>query len=157
MFGYKRVFGYENVRLDGHVERRIVESEAAVVRRIFELSVAGYGMKAIAKRLNADGAPSPRSQRGRSRSWVASSVREALHRDLYRGVIAGRRAEARRFLASALLEDPANARPIVTSLLVGRVTIAPTTNPREWKMCGEGTLAGLFKELSRWVGVPGQN
>jgi hypothetical protein len=112
-----RVFGYENVRLDGHVERRIVESEAAVVRRIFELSVAGYGMKAIAKRLNADGAPSPRSQRGRSRSWVASSVREALHRDLYRGVIAGRRAEARRFLASVLLEDPANARPIVTSLL----------------------------------------
>jgi hypothetical protein len=44
VFGYERVFGYENVRLDGHVERRIVESEAAVVRRIFELSVAGYGL-----------------------------------------------------------------------------------------------------------------
>ena len=44
-----------------------------------------------------------------------------------------------------LLEDPDNARPIVTSLLVGRVTIAPTTNPREWQMRGEGTLAGLFE------------
>jgi hypothetical protein len=44
-----------------------------------------------------------------------------------------------------LAEDPENARPIVTSLLVGRVTIAPTVKPREWKMRGEGTLAGLFE------------
>jgi hypothetical protein len=44
-----------------------------------------------------------------------------------------------------LLEDTDNARPIVTSLLVGRVTIAPTTNSREWEMRGEGTLTGLFE------------
>jgi hypothetical protein len=44
-----------------------------------------------------------------------------------------------------LADDPLNARPIVTSLLVGRVTIAPTMKPREWEMRGEGTLAGLFE------------
>ena len=31
-----RVFGYNNVRVDGHVERRINKREAAVVRRIFD-------------------------------------------------------------------------------------------------------------------------
>ncbi len=37
--------------------------------------------------MNADGAPSPRAQQGRSRSWAPSSVREVLHRALYRGEI----------------------------------------------------------------------
>jgi site-specific DNA recombinase len=80
-----RLFGYDNVRLDSHVERRINETEAAVVRRIFDLSIDGYGVKAIAKRLNAEGAPSPRAQQGRSQSWSPSSVREVLHGDAYRG------------------------------------------------------------------------
>src|SRR5262249_44813418 len=70
-----------------HVERRINEVEAATVRRIFELSAAGYGVKAIAKTLNADGAPAPRPQLGRPQSWTPSTVRDGLHRDLYRGVV----------------------------------------------------------------------
>ncbi len=82
-----RVFGYDNVRVNGHVERRINETESEVVRRIFDLSANGHGMKAIAKRLNAEGAPSPRAQQGRSQSWAPSSVRTVLFRDLYRGVI----------------------------------------------------------------------
>jgi len=82
-----RVFGYENVRVDGHVERRILEAEGAIVRRIFERSIAGYGFKAIAKQLNAEGAPSPRALLGRSQSWAPSSVREVLYKDIYRGVI----------------------------------------------------------------------
>src|SRR5262249_38977752 len=51
-------FGYANVEILGptgghsHVERRIVDTEAAVVRRIFELSAAGLGLKAITKQLN---------------------------------------------------------------------------------------------------------
>ena len=64
-------FGYTNLRTDaGHVERRINEVEADVIRRIFRLSAEGYGIKAIAKRMNADGAPSPRAQRNRSQSWA---------------------------------------------------------------------------------------
>jgi hypothetical protein len=45
-----------------------------------------------------------------------------------------------------LAHDPTNARPIVTSLLVGRVTITPTGDKR-WQMRGEGTLIGLFSRV----------
>jgi site-specific DNA recombinase len=86
-------FGYENVDVcaaDGarsHVARKILPEQAAVIRTIFELCGAGHGMKAIAKRLNDAGAPSPRAQRGRSQSWAPTSVREVLFRPLYRGEI----------------------------------------------------------------------
>jgi site-specific DNA recombinase len=82
-----RVFGYTNVRVAGHVERRIVDDEARIVRRIFELAAAGLGKTTIAKRLNAGGAiaPQPRGQ-DRPVGWAPSSVREVLHRELYRGV-----------------------------------------------------------------------
>jgi len=96
-----RVFGYQNVELldaggsHSHVERQIVEAEAAVIRQIFSLSTEGYGMKAIAKRLNLERAPSPRAQQGRSQTWAPSSVREVLFRDLYRGVITWNRSRKR--------------------------------------------------------------
>ena len=88
-----RLFGYRNVDVPGpdgqrsHVVREIDEEQAGTIRRIFELSTAGSGMKAIAKRLNAEGAPSPRAQRGRSNTWAPSSVREVLFRTTYRGEI----------------------------------------------------------------------
>ena len=96
-----RVFGYDNVEIVGpdgrrsHVERRINETEAAIVRQVFRLSAEGHGMKAITKRLNAEGAPSPRAQQGRSHTWAPSSVREVLHRDLYRGLITWNRTRKR--------------------------------------------------------------
>ncbi|MCX6539238.1 MAG: recombinase family protein [Acidobacteria bacterium] len=92
-----RVFGYDNVPVmlpgaDGqscksHVERRVNEAEAGIIRRIFELAAAGYGKKRIAKTLNDEGAPCPRAQQGRPTSWSPSSVFEALARPLYRGEI----------------------------------------------------------------------
>jgi site-specific DNA recombinase len=91
------VFGYDNVDVmipgpDGqpqrsHVERRIIEAEAAVIRRIFELSAEGRGVAAIAKHLNDRGARAPRPQRGRPAGWAPSRVREVLHRRLYAGEI----------------------------------------------------------------------
>ena len=84
-------YGYRNIDVVGpdgkrsHVTREIEPSQAATVRRIFHLSAEGYGFKAIAKRLNAEGAPSPRAQQGRSQTWAPTSVREVLHRPLYRG------------------------------------------------------------------------
>jgi site-specific DNA recombinase len=88
-----RVFGYDNVDVCDatgqrtHVERTINPLQADVVRRIFELSTGGLGLKAIAIRLNDDGAVAPRAQRGRPSAWCPSSVREVLQRDLYRGVV----------------------------------------------------------------------
>ena len=93
-----RVFGYDNrvVTVAGpdgslrrsHVERVINDSEAAVVVRIFELAAAGRGLRTIAHELNGGRAPAPLPRRGgRSRSWAPSSIREVLHRALYRGVI----------------------------------------------------------------------
>jgi len=96
-----RVFGYQNVDITGpggtksHVERQILDTEAAIIRQIFRLSADGYGVKAIAKRLNANGAPSPRAQRGRPQAWAPSSVREVLYRDLYRGLITWNRTKKR--------------------------------------------------------------
>ena len=53
-------FGYDNVAVfDGsgrrsHVERRVNESEAAIVRRIFDLCAGGAGYTRIAKLLNEE-------------------------------------------------------------------------------------------------------
>jgi DNA invertase Pin-like site-specific DNA recombinase len=88
-----RVFGYDNVEVrtpDGQrsdVERRINETEAAVVRRIFEMCAAGAGLTRITKTLNAESVPAPRPQQGRPRAWATSSVRSVLLRPLYHGEI----------------------------------------------------------------------
>ena len=83
-----RTFGYDNLRRDtGGVVRVINDAEAAVVRDIFERCAKGQGLRTIAHRLNDGAAVSPRAQQGRLHGWCPSSVREALYRELYRGVI----------------------------------------------------------------------
>ncbi len=88
-----RVFGYDNVEVSdasgerSHVKRQINDAEAAVVRRIFELSAAGAGLTRITKTLNADGVSAPRPQQHRPTGWTGSSVRSVLLRPLYRGEI----------------------------------------------------------------------
>jgi hypothetical protein len=44
-----------------------------------------------------------------------------------------------------------HARPIVTSLLIARVSITPMKTPHRWVLRGEGTLRGLFSKV---VGLP---
>ena len=96
-----RVFGYDNVEILGpdgkrsHVERRVNDAEADVVRRIFALCAAGTGYTAITKRLNAERAPAPRSQQGRPSGWSPSTVVEVLRRPLYRGEIVWNRTRKR--------------------------------------------------------------
>ena len=95
------VFGYRNREVVGtngrrsHVERRIDDTQATVVRRIFDLCAKGHGKVAIAKRLNAEAAPSPRAQQGRPNAWAPSSVRAVLYRELYRGEIVWNRTKKR--------------------------------------------------------------
>ena len=90
-----RCFGYDNVRVDGHVERRVNDPEAAVVRRIHELYAAGHGLTNVAKTLNEEAAPRPTPQQGRPPGWAPSSVREVLRRPLYRGVVTWGRSKKR--------------------------------------------------------------
>jgi site-specific DNA recombinase len=88
-----RVFGCDNLEvLDAtgqrsHVERRINEAEAAVIRRMFELCAEGAGLTRITKTLNAEGVPAPRPQLGRPHAWATSSVRAVLRRPLYKGEV----------------------------------------------------------------------
>ncbi len=96
-----RVFGYDNVDVQDsagrrtHVERKVNDSQAAVIRRVFELAAAGTGYRRIALQLNEEGALAPRPQRGRPASWCPSSVYEALHRDLYRGLVVWNKSRKR--------------------------------------------------------------
>ena len=92
-----RVFGYDNVPITfpdangglqrSHVELRINEAEAEVVRKIFRLYAEGHGFTSIAKTLNAEGAlcPRPRPSPTKPHGWVSSSVRQVLLRRLYVG------------------------------------------------------------------------
>ena len=82
-----RCFGYRNVPVDGGgVRLEIEDREAAVVRRIFEMSASGMSLKAIATALNAEKVrpPRPRSTATHA-TWAPTAIREMLRRDLYAG------------------------------------------------------------------------
>jgi site-specific DNA recombinase len=95
-----RKFGYDNIQILGlngqrsHVDRRVHPIEAAVVLRIFRLADQGYGFRRIAHTVNAEAAPTPRARQGRQAGWSASTVREVLRSEIYRGqIIWGRTAK----------------------------------------------------------------
>ena len=85
-----RCFGYDSVPVPGTTGKQLIinESEAAVVRRIFEMSAEGQSLKTIAKTLNSEGVPSPRPRSGkRYATWCPTCIREMLRRDLYAGKV----------------------------------------------------------------------
>ncbi len=78
-----RVYGYDAVPVEGHVELRVNPAEAPVVRRLFELSARGHGIKRIAVILNAEGIPGPKG----SGRWSATGIRDMLRNERYHGVL----------------------------------------------------------------------
>ena len=85
-----RCFGYDSVPVPGTTGKQLVinESEAAVVRRIFEMSAEGQSLKTIAKTLNRECVPSPRPRSGKQyATWCPTCIREMLRRDLYTGKV----------------------------------------------------------------------
>jgi site-specific DNA recombinase len=88
------VYGYTNHRTDaGHVERRIHDAQAAVVRRIFTDYAQGTGPRGIAGALMAEGAPPPQPRRRDvTPGWSPAAVREILRRPLYAGRVTWGRA-----------------------------------------------------------------
>jgi hypothetical protein len=72
-----------------HVERRINEAEAAVIREIFEKAAAGWGTRGIAHDLNARGIGAPLPRRaGRPRGWGPSPIYAMLTLALLRAEVA---------------------------------------------------------------------
>lgn len=82
-YGYRRKIAKMVKR--GHLESAKVlwepePEEAAVVRRIFDLYVNGYGYKTIATTLNADGIPAPEGG-----LWFPGTVGDMLQNEAYLG------------------------------------------------------------------------
>jgi site-specific DNA recombinase len=77
------------------VRRKIVEEEAAIVRRIMELRAVGNGYGTISKALNADCVPAPeRTYGGRvHRRWYGSAIREICRNEIYNGMRVWNRKE----------------------------------------------------------------
>lgn len=61
-YGYRPIAGQKG-------ELEIVEEEAAIIRRIFDMYAAGLSARTIAKALNDDGVPAPRGKQ-----WNASTI-----------------------------------------------------------------------------------
>ncbi len=80
-----RTYGYTRVRVGDHTEKQIEPEQAAVVRRIFEMSASGLGDDRIATKLLQDGAPAP------GKAWTKRPVAKILSNPIYLGrVIYGR-------------------------------------------------------------------
>jgi DNA invertase Pin-like site-specific DNA recombinase len=83
-----RTFGYRNVQTPEGVKVVIDPAEAAVVRRIFEMSAEGFSLKKIARTLNADHVPTARPRSGNKyATWCPSAIREMLRRKQYSGTV----------------------------------------------------------------------
>ncbi len=84
-----KVFGYDNrevLSTEGrrlHVLRAVNDDQAAVVRRIFNMFDDRMGLSRIAKQLNEEQIPAPRTSLG----WCPTAIREILLRPLYRGTV----------------------------------------------------------------------
>ncbi len=78
-------FGYHNPP-PGDPQRgtlQVVEDEAVVVRRIFDMSASGTGDRTIGTRLNGSGVASPRGG-----TWGKTSIRRVLNNPVYIGTAA---------------------------------------------------------------------
>jgi site-specific DNA recombinase len=98
-----RSYGYIPAALSASGQLEIDETQAAIVRRIFQLYANGHAPRAIASLLNREGVPSPGSTWGRQlrrkRGWVHSAINGNLARglgilnnDAYRGVVVWNRS-----------------------------------------------------------------
>ena len=82
-----RCYGYSTVAVgEGESKRYVInETEAAVVREIFEMFATGLSLKKIAKHLNARCVAPPRSKSSNRGTWCPTAIRAMLKRELYKG------------------------------------------------------------------------
>ena len=87
--GGQSPYGYRRVRITvGTAQKTKLETEdteAAVVRRIFQMALAGQGTKEIAKRLNRDGLRTRNSN-----NWSKTVLHSMLRNEIYTGTLVWR-------------------------------------------------------------------
>jgi site-specific DNA recombinase len=91
-----RIFGYDTVSLGEGAGKKLVvnSSEAAIVKRIFELSASANSLKTITRTLNAQSVPSPRPREDRvGGEWCPTAIREMLRNELYIGNVVWNRSQ----------------------------------------------------------------
>ena len=76
--GGPRPYGYQWA--DGGLVQ--VPTEASIVRRLFEQTIAGMSQRALARSLNSEGVPS-----ASGKPWAQSTIAQLLANPLYKGVI----------------------------------------------------------------------
>ena len=83
-----RCYGYRTIAEGTSTSKRfeIEEAEARIVLMIFEMSAAGYSLKAIAMKLSTDRA-------GNRCDWCPTGIRAMLKRELYKGEIIWNRSK----------------------------------------------------------------
>ena len=129
-FGYKPIHELDARGEVSRGKREIVDEQADIVRRIFGEYASGLSPRAIAKRLNSEGIPSPRGGQ-----WVASAINGSrarksgiLHNELYVGRMTYNRQTFRK--------DPDTGKRI------------PRVNPQsEWKSVEIPELRIITEEL----------
>ena len=89
-----RVFGYDNVRVDGHVERRINETQADGRPAHLRALRGGHRLHAHRETVERRRAPAPRPQQGRPAGGALERQR-SLHRPLYRGEVIWNKTQKR--------------------------------------------------------------
>jgi site-specific DNA recombinase len=142
-----KVFGYDNVRVDGHVERRINETQAVIVRKIFDLCASGVGYTRLAKQLNAEQAAAPLPQQERPAGWSPSTVNEILHRDLYRGQVVWNKTQKRNTWG----QRQQHARPAAEWLHVDRPELR-IVSEAAWA-AAHARLSGIRTRLATVAGI----
>ena len=108
-----RVYGYRNVDVfvgldahgrpaKSHVDREIVEEQAEVVSRIFELFSSGLGLKVIARMLRQEGYAPPKAFVAKSdkipspiNNWAPSTIRSILRNPIYKGLLVWNKTKKR--------------------------------------------------------------
>ena len=101
-------FGYRSEKEKGGARICVVPEQAAIVCEVFELYVAGKGIKAVAHELNVRGVPSPRPRRNakRKRSWAPSAIHAMLGNPLYRAELIWNRST----WIEDVVDDPVSGR-----------------------------------------------
>lgn len=93
-YGYRNVPVYDDSRRSEHGRRavlgvrlEVVEAEAKVIRRIFELYSKGNSLSSIAKLFNEERVSPPDSGgKSSAKGWSYLTIRDMLRREKYRGV-----------------------------------------------------------------------